>query len=95
MIAQYLLIKKDIGKDELGIRKITDDILIALEFKNRDSHYTNTGTLLADKNNYRGIDIVRFGETINIILDQRAYEQMSILEENKQAIEKYRQYYQR
>ncbi|MGY0445228.1 ATP-binding protein [Lactobacillus johnsonii] len=88
-------ILEQVFKDELGIRKITDDILITLEFKNRDSHYTNAGALLADQNNYRGIDIVRFGENINIMLDRQAYEQMSILEEYKQAIEKYRQYYQR
>lgn len=82
-------------KDEVGIRKITDDILITLELKNRDRNYTNAGALLADKNNYRGIDIVRFGENINIMLDRQAYEQMSILEEYEQAIKKYRQYYQR
>ena len=88
-------ILEQVFKDELGIRKITDDILVALEFRNRDSNYTNAGALLADKNNYRGIDIGRFGENINIMLDRRAQEQMSILEEYKQAIEKYRQYYQR
>lgn len=88
-------ILEQVFKDELGVRKITDDILIALEFKNRDSHYTNAGALLADKNNYRGIDIVRFGENINIMFDRQAYEQMSILEKYKQSIEKYRQYYQR
>lgn len=82
-------------KDELGVRKITGDILITLEWKNREDHYTNPSVLLADQNNYRGIDIVRFGENINIMLDRQAYEQMSILEEYKQAIEKYRQYYQR
>lgn len=82
-------------KDELGVRKITGDILITLELKNREDQYTNAGALLADKNNYCGIDIVRFGENINIMLDRQAYEQMSILEEYKQAIEKYRQYYQR
>lgn len=65
-------ILEQVFKDELGIRKITDDILIALEFRNRDSHYTNAGALLADKNNYRGIDSGRFGENINIMLDRRA-----------------------
>lgn len=81
-------------KDHLGISNLTSDILITLELKNREGHYTNAGALLADQNNYRGIDIVRFGENINIMLDRQAYEQISILEEYKQAIEKYRQYYQ-
>ncbi|WP_218824135.1 hypothetical protein [Lactobacillus taiwanensis] len=67
-------ILEQVFKDELSIRKITDDILIALEFKNRDSHYTNASALLADKNNYRGINIGRFGENINIMLDRRPYE---------------------
>lgn len=85
----------DIFKEELGINNINNDILITLELMNREEKFTNAGALLADKNNYRGIDIVKFGENINVMLDRQTYENKSILEEYADAIEKYRQYYQR
>lgn len=81
-------------KRELGIKRLTNDILITLELKNRENKYTNAGALLADENSYRGIDIVRFGKNINIMLDRENYEHISLLEEYQKAIEKYRQYYQ-
>lgn len=85
----------NIFKEELGISNINNDILITLELMNREEKFTNAGALLADKNNYRGIDIVKFGENINVMLDRQTYENKSILEEYGEAIEKYRQYYQR
>ena len=81
-------------KEKIGIKSLTSDILITLNLEHKDTSYTNAGELLADKNNYRGIDIVRFGESINIMLDRASYEHESILKEYKQAIQKYRQYYQ-
>lgn len=80
-------------KEKIGIKSLTSDILITLNLEHKDTSYTNAGELLADKNNYRGIDIVRFGESINIMLDRASYEHESILKEYKQAIQKYRQYY--
>lgn len=85
----------NIFKEELGIHNINNDILITLELMNREEKFTNAGALLADKNNYRGIDIVKFGENINVMLDRQTYENKSILEEYAEAIAKYRQYYQR
>lgn len=85
----------NIFKEELGISNINNDILITLELMNREEKFTNAGALLADKNNYPGIDIVKFGENINVMLDRQTYENKSILEEYGEAIEKYRQYYQR
>lgn len=81
-------------KEKIGIKSLTSDILITLNLEHKDTSYTNAGELLADKNNYRGIDIVRFGESINIMLDRASYEHESILKEYKQAIQKYCQYYQ-
>ena len=81
-------------KEKIGIKSLTSDILITLNLEHKDTSYTNAGELLADKNNYRGIDIVRFGESINIMLDRASYEHESILKEYKQVIQKYRQYYQ-
>lgn len=80
---------------ELDIKKITSDILVTLNLKKTDSGYTNAGALLADENDFRGIDFVRFGENINVMLDRQKYEHISILKEYQLALEKYRQYYQR
>lgn len=88
-ILQHDLVKK------LGIKQITSDILLTLNLKKSENEYTNAGALLADQNNFPGIDIIRFGENINIMLDRQRYDNISILKEYKLAIEKYRQYYQR
>ena len=82
-------------KEKLGINKLTSDVLITLNLEQKNAGYTNAGELLADKNHYRGIDVVRFGENINIMLDRANYENESILKEYDQTIQKYRQYYQR
>lgn len=81
-------------RDKLGVKKLTSDLLITLNLKEKETGYTNAGELLADKNHYRGIDIVRFGSNINIMLDRANYENECILEEYNQSIQKYRQYYQ-
>lgn len=81
-------------KEELGIKNLTNDILITLNLKNKDGKYTKAGELLADQNSYRGIDIVRFGKNINILLERERFEGQSILAEYDQAIEMYRKYYQ-
>lgn len=81
-------------QDKLGIEKLSSDILITLNLKQKDGSYTNAGELIADRNNYRGIDIVRFGENINIILDRVSFEHVSILKQYQQSIQKYQQYYQ-
>lgn len=85
---------EDSLKQKIGIKKLTSDILITLDLKRRDEGYTNAAELLADKNNYRGIDVVRFGENINIILDRDNFSHKSILEQYNLALTKFRQYYQ-
>lgn len=81
-------------QNKLGIKKLTSDILITLDLKNKNEGYTNAAELLADKNNFRGIDIVRFGNSIDIISDREIEDKTSILKQYNQAIKKYRQYYQ-
>ena len=50
--------------------------------------------LLADDNNYPGIDIARFGESISIILKRVTFEHESVLNELEKAVAVYRDYYQ-
>lgn len=76
------------------INSINDDILKILQLYDINQNYNNAAQLLADNNNYPGVDIVRFGESINIILDRVTIEKTSILHQYEKAIEIYRQYYQ-
>ena len=81
-------------KNKLEIKKLTNDILLILDLKNKEGKYTHAGILLSDKNSYRGIDIVRFCKNINILLEREGFEGQSILAEYDKAIEMYRKYYQ-
>ena len=47
---------------ELNIEKISLDILKTLELYNEKNGYNNAAALLADKNQFPGIDVIRFGK---------------------------------
>lgn len=55
--------------DHLGISELTPDIMRTLRLLGRDG-YTNAAAILADKNDFPGIDCVRFGDTEDVILDR-------------------------
>lgn len=57
-------------KSNMGIKALTEDILISLELYKADIGYNQAGELLADKNAFSGVDVARFGDSINIILDR-------------------------
>ena len=78
----------------LGISGINNDTLKTLGFFNRDGVINIAGCLFADTNSFPGIDMVRFGDTINVILDREIYEKRSILEQYDKAVELYKKYYQ-
>lgn len=80
-------------KERLKIHKLTTDILITLGLYIKDEGYTNAGELLSDNNTLRGIDIVRFGENINIFLDRTQLDNTSILQQYDLSVEKFKQYY--
>lgn len=69
-------------------------MLITLGLREKDGRYTNAGVLFADENDYRGIDLVKFGDNINVMLDRTQVEKVSILKLYQDALQKYRQYYQ-
>ena len=90
---QFEVLSKKIIK-ELGIEKFSNDTLISLGLYNKNEGYNIAAECLADKNNLPGIDLVRFGEDINTILDRKTSENISILKQYDDAIEKYKIYYQ-
>ena len=56
--------------------------------------YNNAAGLLADKNHFPGIDIVKFGENISIIQKRVTFENISVLEVYERALIVFRDYYQ-
>lgn len=87
-------ILEDKMKSQLGIGAINPDILRTLGLLASDGKYSNAGALLADENNFCGIDCARFGDSIDIILDREILDHRSILKQYDDAVSLYRKYYQ-
>lgn len=81
-------------KTIINIDTINKDILKTLNLYSDNNGYNNVALLLADKNNFPGIDIVKFGENINIIKDRYRLENISVIDAYEKAIDVYRSYYQ-
>ncbi|MBQ2592085.1 MAG: putative DNA binding domain-containing protein [Candidatus Riflebacteria bacterium] len=80
-------------KNIVGIKTINNDILRTLELYSSNEGYNKAGEILADVNTLPGIDIVRFGSNINIILNREIIEKESVLTQYEKALEIYRKYY--
>lgn len=78
----------------MHIETVNQDILKTLELYSDKNGYNNAGALLADKNKFPGIDCVRFGKSIDEIMDREIYENMSILKQFSKTIDLYQKYYQ-
>ncbi|WP_027206092.1 ATP-binding protein [Butyrivibrio fibrisolvens] len=81
-------------KQEIGISSFNKDVLKTLNLYSDAEGYKNVAELLADENSYPGIDIVRFGESINVILKRTTLDNQSVLDELEKAVEIYRDNYQ-
>ncbi len=55
--------------------------------------FNRAAELLADKNNYPGIDIVRFGDNINEFLDRETYQGMSLIDLYDKTMDMFNKYY--
>ena len=77
-------LKENFDKDTLKTLNLYDDV----------NGFNNAAGILADKNHFPGIDIVKFGENISIIQKRSTFENVSVLEVYEKAIEVFRDYYQ-
>ena len=82
------------AKQEIGIKSLNKDVLKTLNLYSDSDGYKQAAALLADENEFPGIDIARFGESISIILKCVTFEHESVLEELEKAVRIYRDYYQ-
>lgn len=80
--------------EKLGIEKLSDDTLRTLGLYTKDGKLNNAASLLSDTNRFPGIDIARFGDSIDEILDRERFIGRSILEQYDKAVMMYRRYYQ-
>lgn len=78
----------------LGVNKVNLDILKTLNLYDDKSGYNNAAALIADSNDFPGIDMVRFGESINILRNRRTVKGVSILTQYQEAVDCYVQNYQ-
>lgn len=73
---------------------LNNDILKTLGLLKSSGEYNNASALLADRNNFPGIDIIRFGNDINEIMDRETIINTSILSQYHKAYEFFEKYYQ-
>lgn len=87
-------ILEDKLKRVLSIQQLNVDVLKTLELYSDTNGYNNAASLLSDTNHFSGIDIVRFGDSINIMLDRETYNHQSVLSQFDLSLEMFRKYYQ-
>lgn len=77
----------------IGIEQLIKDILKTLELYSDQNGFNNAAALLADNNHFKGIDIIRFGDSIDEIMERKTFENVSILSQMEQSIQMFHQYY--
>lgn len=81
-------------RGRLAVTELTVDMLRTLGFFTSDRKYNNAAALFADNNRFFGTDIVRFGKSINEIMDRNTASHISILKQYAEANEMFGKYYQ-
>ena len=81
-------------KEKLELSVVSEDVLRTLGFFAKNRKYNNAAALLSDKNSFYGIDIARFGNSINEIMDREIISGVSILKQYETAIHMIERYYQ-
>ncbi len=78
---------------KLNVTGPSIDLLKTLGLLRTDGKYNNAALLLADQNNFPGIDIIKFGPSINDIVERKTLDGISILEQLDRAEEMFKRYY--
>ena len=81
-------------KECIQIEDFNQDTLKTLNLYNSTIGYNNAAGILADKNHFPGIDIVKFGENISVIHKRATFDHISILEVYEKTAEVFRDYYE-
>ncbi len=81
-------------EENIQIETFNLDTLKTLNLYDNANGFNNAAGLLADKNHFPGIDIVKFGENISVIQKRATFENVSVLSEYENALLVFRDYYQ-
>ena len=81
-------------KESIQIETFNQDTLKTLNLYDNVNGISNAAGLLADKNNFPGIDLVKFGENISVIQRRATFENISVLDEYEKTTAVFRDYYQ-
>lgn len=81
-------------KECVQIETFNQDTLKTLNLYNSTAGYNNAAGILADKNHFPGIDMVRFGESISVIHKRATFDHISILAVYEKVSEIFKDYYQ-
>ena len=79
-------------KEKLKIQEVSLDTLKTLELYSDENGYNNAAEIFSDNNGFCGIDIVRFGDTIDIFLDRETCVNESVISQYNDAVNMYRKY---
>ncbi len=80
--------------EKMGLSQVDLNTWKTLELYTDRDGFNNAAALLSDCNDFPGIDLVRFGRTINQFLDRRISEKCSVLKQMDDAIDMFRTHYQ-
>lgn len=83
---------KKIFKEKLNV-ELNSDVFKTLGLIDKNGNYNNAAAILADQNNFSGIDIIKFGDNINEIMDRGTLEGKSIFEQYDFAFDYYNKNY--
>lgn len=79
--------------DKLGLEDVDEKVYRTLGLYTSDQGFNNAAAVLANENGFPGIDIVKFGKTIDEFMDRRIEEHISALKLYDVAIKLFERYY--
>ena len=89
---EFKVLKKEL-EEKLLLRNFSKDVLKTLNLYDDKNAYNNAAELFADKNSFSGIDIAKFGKSINEILDRNLFVNISIISQFQKTLEVFNRYY--
>ena len=89
---EFKVLKKEL-EEKLSLKNFSKDVLKTLNLYDDKNAYNNAAELFADKNSFSGIDIAKFGKSINEILDRNLFVNISIISQFQKTLEVFNRYY--
>lgn len=81
-------------KEKLNLKDINIDTYKTLDLYSDDIGFNNAAYILADENKFNGVDIIKFGDSIDEIFERSTIENVSIFKQFDEAVKMYKRYYQ-